>query len=325
MFEDKLAELYQKIASKVDDMIPIEWNSVILGADLDDYRNGGVYFFFDTLEDKGNYIYNAHICSKFNIDKNDYGKIHIELFFLVRDLREMFIEYDQEPWYTLIMKFNRKGELEAKYEYIDWDEGGFDPGAVINYFKAKHLGCKFDDEDVLEEIERMSEYASRLEEFENTKRELVEKVVREIKKYLGDLTYEKIVFDGRINDGTQGINFYIKQKEGDIEFLSLDEAAKIKNSTSAEIIRLKKVLLNIVNELRNLCLNNNWDEWFSMMISEDNEIGIDWEFTYSNWYELNYNTEDIINYFKFMYLDIEPKDKNTKKVVLAMKKYEDEE
>lgn len=324
MLENKLSELYQKIASKVNDIIPVEWNNVILGANIDDYGSGVVYFFFDTLENKGSYIYNANICDIFNIDDNIYTNEHNELFFSVRNLQKAFIEYGQEPWYMLIMNFNYKGNLEVNYEYIDWYEGGFDPGAIVNFFKVKYLGVKFESKSVLEEIERMKEYAYNLEKFEDAKRMLVQNVISEIKKYLGDIEYEKIVFDGRLVDGVEVINFYINQKEDVNKYLSLNEVLKIKNSTDKEIGNLKEVLYNIIIELRELYVNDDREEWFSIMISDESEIGVDWEFTYSNWYELNYNTEDINNYFKYVYLDMQLQDNETKELVLNMKKHEDE-
>ncbi|WPC42634.1 immunity protein YezG family protein [Clostridium sp. JS66] len=324
MLENKLSELYQKIVSKVNDIIPVKWNNVILGANIDDYDNGVVYFFFDTLENKGSYIYNANISDIFNIDDNIYTNEHNELFFLVRDLQKVFIEYGQELWYMLIMNFNYKGNLEVSYEYIDWYEGGFDSGAIVNFFKAKYLGVKFESKSVLEEIERMKEYADDLEKFENTKHMLVEKVILEIKKYLGDIEYEKIVFDGVLINGVEGINFYITLKETDNKYFSFNEVVKMKNSTDEEVVILKEALYDIIDELRNLYVNNDREEWFSIMISDESEIGVDWEFTYSNWYQLKYNTEDINNYFKYVYLDIQPQDNEKKELILKMKKHEDE-
>ncbi len=65
-----MEQLYQKIAEKINDMIPSDWMRVTLYAEiLDDSRE--VYFFFNTQEDE-EYIYSHDIPEHFQVSNRIY-------------------------------------------------------------------------------------------------------------------------------------------------------------------------------------------------------------------------------------------------------------
>nr|MDH3076292.1 DUF600 family protein [Bacillus velezensis] len=73
MVTEKMEQLYQKIAEKINDMIPSEWMRVTLYAEiLDDSRE--VYFFFNTHEDE-EYIYSHDIPEHFQVSNRIYKNI----------------------------------------------------------------------------------------------------------------------------------------------------------------------------------------------------------------------------------------------------------
>lgn len=156
MFEEKLDIIYRKIAQKTVDMIPVEWNEIHLEGEVLD-GGGGVYFYYDTPDDKGNYLYSNNIPNIYNIDKKMYRKLLRELFFLVEELQSTFISNGQEKWFSYIMHLHANGQFQLEYNYINWYEGDFDTNDMIDYFKYKYLGVAPDD---INKIKMMEEYAS---------------------------------------------------------------------------------------------------------------------------------------------------------------------
>ncbi|MCU5733636.1 antitoxin YezG family protein, partial [Bacillus pacificus] len=59
-FENELNKLYRKIAEKINDMIPVEWEEFYFNGEVKD-GEGGVYFFYTTLDEKQEYKYSHYI------------------------------------------------------------------------------------------------------------------------------------------------------------------------------------------------------------------------------------------------------------------------
>ena len=81
MFELELNKIYQNIAQKINDTIPVEWDIFCFNAEIHN-QEGGVLFFFNTPDRLDEYIYSHDIPDVFNVSEKEYDKKYDELFHL---------------------------------------------------------------------------------------------------------------------------------------------------------------------------------------------------------------------------------------------------
>ncbi|MBU5247232.1 antitoxin YezG family protein [Bacillus halotolerans] len=111
-----MGQLYQQIAEQLNDMIPSEWTKIILYAELND--SSEVYFFFNTPQ-SGEYIYSHDIPKQFDVSKQIYVSLLIELQELFEELREEFKANNQDIWTHLTFKLENTRKFSIDYDYTD--------------------------------------------------------------------------------------------------------------------------------------------------------------------------------------------------------------
>jgi uncharacterized protein (TIGR01741 family) len=158
MFEEKLNDLYRRIAQKISDMIPMDWKEIYFEGQVLDGA-GGTYFYFNTPGNEDKYIYCLDIRDTYGADRTIFNKLNYELFKLTKELQKVFIDYDQEPWFSVIMYINSDGKFEIKYNYVNWYKGGFDQTDILTYFEYKYLGIIPQDREEQETMKKMDEFA----------------------------------------------------------------------------------------------------------------------------------------------------------------------
>lgn len=146
MFEEKLNELYVKIAQHISDMIPTDWKEIYFEGRVVE-GSGTTYFYFNTAQDENNFHYSLSIPDEFGVNKATFKQLSFKLFKLMKELKELFIKNDQEPWFSIIMYMNDEGKFEIKYNYINWYEGDFVPTDLVEYFKYKYLSIHPEDQE----------------------------------------------------------------------------------------------------------------------------------------------------------------------------------
>lgn len=153
--EQKLSDKYQKIANQINDMIPEYWKEVYFYGENN--NGGGTVYFFYKNENEG-IIYSADIEEIFNINEEEFEESWDTLFDVVGELRDLFVEDEQEPWFSVMIHLTAEGELEVEYDYINWVGTDFGPAARTEYFKKQYLGINPDSKDLAEEIEEIKKY-----------------------------------------------------------------------------------------------------------------------------------------------------------------------
>lgn len=155
-FELELNKVYQKIAQTISDTIPVEWKEFFFQGEIKD-GEGGVFFFFNTFE-SDEYKYCYYIPEIYNVDKRVYDEYEDQIFELTVELQELFIENDQEPWFSITLLVNEEQKLKVHYDYINWSETEFGPTIRLKYFQYKYLNKLPKDEKEKEIFEKMNEY-----------------------------------------------------------------------------------------------------------------------------------------------------------------------
>ncbi|WP_157455347.1 immunity protein YezG family protein [Carnobacterium maltaromaticum] len=124
--ENELDELYALLASKMVDMIPVNWNQIYYLGEVGKERESwsSVFYFEDsnTLEMKKSH----NIPSEYNVSENVYEKLLSELNSTLLDIYTCFDKYQQPLWEQLNLSLNSEGALniDFKYDVVSEDDGG---------------------------------------------------------------------------------------------------------------------------------------------------------------------------------------------------------
>lgn len=158
-FEMELNKVYQEISQLINDTIPVEWKEFFFQGEIKD-GEGGVFFFFNTLEsDEFKYCY--YIPELYNVDRRVYEEYEDQIFERTVELQELFIENDQEPWFTVTLIVDEERKLKVHYDYINWSETDFGPSTRLKYFQYKYLNKRFKNDKEKELFEKMHEYEQK--------------------------------------------------------------------------------------------------------------------------------------------------------------------
>lgn len=108
---------YQKIAEHLNEMIPSQWEKIVLYAEiLDD--SADIYFYF-TTPNNSNYLFSHYIPEHFDVSEEIYDQLLIELQELFEELKEEFKLGNQDIWTNLTLKLENTGKFSI--DYIDDD------------------------------------------------------------------------------------------------------------------------------------------------------------------------------------------------------------
>ncbi|WP_340741543.1 antitoxin YezG family protein [Sporosarcina sp. FSL K6-5500] len=137
--EQLMNQMYPVIAEDILGMIPDgNWYEIYLYAEiLDGSRE--VFFYFNTYENE-DFIYSHYIPAKYNVSEKNYDSLLLELQTKFHDLRQIFIDNNQEPWtnITLILKY--PGKIKINYDYEDVINSVISPTQRQMVFENQHLG-----------------------------------------------------------------------------------------------------------------------------------------------------------------------------------------
>lgn len=139
MMEQQMDQLYPLIAEHVLSMIPDDnWNEIYLYAEiLDGSRE--VYFYFNTSENEA-FIYSHDIPEKYSVNEKIYDKLLLELQTKFKELRQIFIDNDQDAWTNLTLTLKYPGKLKIHYDYEDIIASTLTPTQRQMIFEYRYLG-----------------------------------------------------------------------------------------------------------------------------------------------------------------------------------------
>ncbi|MGE7022131.1 immunity protein YezG family protein [Solibacillus cecembensis] len=154
--EEQMNGLYREIAMTINELIPEEWEDFYFNGEVEN-GEGGVFFFFKPIN-KHDYVYCRDILKKYNINSEKYNKSMRSLLEITNNLKDMFLENDQEPWFSITMKLTSEGKLNIEYDYTKWRESKFGPSDRLEYWESKYLNNFPQDESDRVKIEKMKEF-----------------------------------------------------------------------------------------------------------------------------------------------------------------------
>lgn len=154
-FEMELNKLYTEIAQQVNDMIPVEWENFCFNSEVKNGEGGAFFFFMPKGEEQ--HVFSHYIPKLYNIDKRAYNKELHKLFQLTVELQKLFIDNDQEPWFSVTLLVNSLGNLNVHFDYTNWNKSKFGPADRTYYFEYKYVRKNKEKQDLIEKMKDFEE------------------------------------------------------------------------------------------------------------------------------------------------------------------------
>ncbi|KIV73267.1 hypothetical protein SZ39_2154 [Bacillus mycoides] len=136
--------IYQEIGTRVDEIIPGDWEKIYLYAEV--LNDSTEVFFYFSIPTKEEFIYSNDIPKVYNVDRKIYKELLFELFDKFEELREEFRKNEQELWTNLTLTIDNSGKFKIEYNYEDIlssEIGSMDRQIIWMY---KNLGILPDNE-----------------------------------------------------------------------------------------------------------------------------------------------------------------------------------
>lgn len=172
-----MKDKYEKIQNCLFELIPEKWDAIYLYASVidraGDVQTGEMYFYYlpkGILKKKPVNVY--EVPKKFNINEDDYLKIVDLLYQTIKELRQDFIDTEQELWTNLTISIaNHRFKVEYFYNKISQEEQAGYARHIIWRYKYLKLGGEIKEErKILEKyfqnnidvVEKKEEYQTGL-------------------------------------------------------------------------------------------------------------------------------------------------------------------
>ena len=114
----KMGEIYQKIANKMNIMIPVEWNELYLYGEVIENDSTTGYFYFSP-QNSNKFEQGLCITENYNVDKGAFKKLRRELFSLFVELYQEYKNNNAEVWSNFTMYLNYNGKFKVDFDYDD--------------------------------------------------------------------------------------------------------------------------------------------------------------------------------------------------------------
>ncbi|MED0901791.1 MULTISPECIES: antitoxin YezG family protein [Bacillus] len=136
--------IYQEIGTRVDEIIPGDWEKIYLYAEV--LNDSTEVFFYFSIPTKEEFIYSNDIPKVYNVDRKIYKELLFELFDKFEELREEFRKNEQELWTNLTLTIDNSGKFKIEYnseDILSSEIGSMDRQIIWMY---KNLGILPDNE-----------------------------------------------------------------------------------------------------------------------------------------------------------------------------------
>lgn len=131
-----MEELYQEIATQLNEMIPEDWEKVLMYTEVSEGADTGYFYYYP--EGAQSPICCFDIYNIFEIDEDTYDEMHDKLMEYFRELWEEFKNNKQEPWTNLTFTLDNTGKFKIDYDYTDLSEADNYEQRII--WEYKYLG-----------------------------------------------------------------------------------------------------------------------------------------------------------------------------------------
>ena len=127
--------IYQKVANILVEMIPEEWEKILLYAEVREGFSQVFFYYYPVKQEQP--VYSLDIVDMFNIDKPLHRKLKQELYDCFEELWNECRVQDQELWTSLTYILDNMGRMKLNYGYDDISE--ISPDEKQDKWEAEYL------------------------------------------------------------------------------------------------------------------------------------------------------------------------------------------
>lgn len=124
--EKQLAEIYNKLSSKIASMIPTKWTKFYYLGEVEDGKlSWSSVFYFESTND-GEFVKSHNIPEKYNVSNEIYEELQDEVNALLIELYDCFAVNEQALWNQVSLFVDNTGAFDINYLYdaINDSDGG---------------------------------------------------------------------------------------------------------------------------------------------------------------------------------------------------------
>lgn len=217
-----MKDKYEKIQTYLFDLIPEKWEEIYLYASVvdrpGDVQTGEMYFYYlpkGILKKKPVNVY--EVPKKFNINETEYLKIVDKLYQTIKDLRQDFVDTEQELWTNLTLSIaNCRFKVEYYYNKISQEEYASYVRHIIWRYQYLHIGG-----EIKEDRKILDKYLAKKQT------EKIKKEEYQTGMYLKNLN-NVVGYDKEIQAAQE------KQKEQELKAAELEEKRNKKRQERAQ-------------------------------------------------------------------------------------------
>lgn len=149
--ERNLTKYYSDIANQLDDMIPVEWNKIIMYAEENGMSTIASFYFYTKQDNKIHY--SSNIPEDFSVSRDIYKQLLRELWGSIEGLWNEFKKADEKTWYTLTFTLESDWRFNAEFGYeLNEEIGDFERRILWAY---NEIGLIPNDEYAKSVLERL--------------------------------------------------------------------------------------------------------------------------------------------------------------------------
>jgi hypothetical protein len=120
MSHAKIESIYQNLANKFVEIIPVEWTKILLFSEVEEDANSIHYVFYQR---EGNVLKTSDsLTDEFGISRKERIMYSVELSRLVEKLNKAFLDEGLEKWNLMTFILENTGKFKIDFEYVNLEE-----------------------------------------------------------------------------------------------------------------------------------------------------------------------------------------------------------
>lgn len=138
-----MEQLFQKIASKIYEIIPEDWDKVYLFSQVNEHASEVYFYYYPKGKSKPIYLFD--IIELFEYEEKEFDQLRYDLVNYFEELWQEFRNNGQEEWTNLTLILESTGKFKVDYDYTDLsDVDDYEQQLIWEY---KYLGIMPEDAD----------------------------------------------------------------------------------------------------------------------------------------------------------------------------------
>lgn len=132
IYEINLIKYYAEIAHKLNGMIPVEWDKIVMYAEELGSVNSACFYFY--TNNSLDIQYSGNIVEEYKLDRDVFNEWLKELRQSVKELWSEFNDADEKTWYTMTFTLDSNWRYKVRFAYeIDTELGDLEREIIWAY------------------------------------------------------------------------------------------------------------------------------------------------------------------------------------------------